>query len=290
MRNFILIVISVFLFSCGQQKQQAEITVPDSEESQKETIEKAKNIFYNMYLPSEMYKVFDMVGVSYDVEVLNPIENVNSYTTSSKAALNLGIYGVDLSYNKLFNQSQKTLLYLTVIHKLSLQLGIPDEKFAYALKHIHKNISNRDSLTFYASDIYTNINTYLSENDRQSVAVLILAGGWIEALYIASEISESHVDNREIFERIIVQKYSLKYLLTLLKLQKSDASVAEMYNMFQDLKLMFDNIELDYSSQNISIDTLNLAVNAKKLKIDVSQEEIDTIFKKIRAIRSSIVD
>ena len=290
MKKIIFIVLAITLVSCVKQKQQAEITIAGIDDDQKETIQKAKNIFYNMYLPSEMYKVFDKVGASYDADMLNAIENVNNYTTNGKAALNLGIYGVDLTYNKMFEQSQKTLLYLTVIHKLSLQLGIPDEKFAYALKRIHKNINNRDSLTFYASDIYVNINTYLSNNDRQSVAVTVLAGGWIEALYIATEISKSHVDNREIFERIIVQKYSLKYLITLLKTYQSEISVAELLKKFQELKLLFDNIDLDYNSQNISIDSLNRDVNAKKLKINASQEEIDSLYTKIREIRSSVVN
>ncbi len=290
MKKIALFWFTLILFSCNQTRPTKDIAVELATEDQKENIEKAKNIFYNMYLPSEMYKVFDKVGAQYDMHILNPVHNVNLYTTNAKAALNLGVFGVDLSYTKMFEQNQKLLLYLTVIHKLSLQLGIPDDKFAYALKRIHKNINNKDSLTAYASDIYTNINSYLSENDRNIIAALVLTGGWVEAVYIACEIAKENSDNREIYERILMQKYSLKHLITLLNSYKDDSNAAQLIPLFSALFDQYNKVVIDYKSGNLHIDSINRVINAKTLKIDIKQNEIDSIMSAIIQIRTKIVN
>ena len=41
----------------------------DSSRAEDETVKKAKSIFYNMYLPSEMYKVFEKAGAIYNPEI-----------------------------------------------------------------------------------------------------------------------------------------------------------------------------------------------------------------------------
>ncbi|MGC8802643.1 MAG: hypothetical protein ACP5PS_02555, partial [Bacteroidales bacterium] len=144
-------LVVFFFFACSRSSTDKKtIETDDSLMSVDETIQEIRQIFYRVYLPSEMYKIFDKVGAFYTPDILNPAENVNLYETSYKAALNLGVYGVDMGYNKIFGQNQKSLLYFTVIHKLSQQLGIPDIMFAHAVQSMEKNITNRDSIIKYA--------------------------------------------------------------------------------------------------------------------------------------------
>jgi hypothetical protein len=254
-----------------------------------ETVNKARSIFYLMYLPNEMHRVFEKAGAIYSPEILNPVENVNLYETSTKAALNLGIYGVDLSYNKMFGQNQKTLLYFTVIHKLSQQLGIPDNQFATALKKMELYISNRDSMAKYATDIYVSTNHFLNENERQATAALIIAGGWIEALYIASAISDDNISNEEIIERIAFQKYSLRSLISLLTNYQSDSEVAKYLLMMHSLRRAFDKFEIYFERGDLNIDTVNKLINANKTTFSITKEEISDIKKIIKEIRLQIV-
>jgi hypothetical protein len=284
-------IISIMLFStCRNDSGTSTIYETDSIENDIETIKKAKSIFYYMYLPSEMYKVFEKAGAIYDPDILNPVESVNRYTLSSKAAMNLGVYGVDLSYNKIFGQNQKTLLYFTVIHKLSQQLGIPDNQFAVALKRMEKNITNKDSLTLYATQIYASTNRFLNDNDRQATAALIIMGGWIEALYIASNISDVNTENKEIIERIAFQKYSLKSLISLLNNYQGDVEVSKFVLLLKTLKRSFDNIEIYYHQGDIELDTINKLINANKVDIDFSSKEVTDIKSIVKSIRNEIVN
>lgn len=262
----------------------------DTTKAEYETAKKAKSIFYHMYLPSEMYKVFEKAGALYSPDILNPVENVNQYESSYKAALNLGIYGVDLSYNKMFGQNQKTLLYFTVIHKLSQQLGIPDNQFASALKKVERNISDRDSLAKYATDIYISTNHFLNENDRQATAALVLTGGWIEALYIAAKIADENAANEEIVERIAFQKYSLKSLVSLLSNYQNDENVAKYLLMFKTLNRSFDKFEIYYEPGDLRIDTINKLIRANKIDFNLQKKDVREIKAMIIAIRNDVVN
>ena len=236
-----------------------------------------------------MYKVFEKAGAIYEPDILNQVENVNLYETSIKAALNLGVYGVDLSYNKMFGQNQKTLLYFTVIHKLSQQLGIPDNQFAFALRKMEKNIANRDSLTKYATNIYISTNHFLNENERQSTAAMIITGGWIESLYISSKIADDNPSNEEIVNRIAFQKYSLRTLISLLENYQADISVAKYLIMMKTLKKAFDKFEIYYEPGDVSIDTVNKLISANKIEYNIQKEDIRNIKNIVCEIRKDVI-
>ena len=292
-RVIVFLTIFCLLIFGGCKRNSSDynaVSDADTSKVEEDAIKKAKNIFYLMYLPSEMYKVFEKAGAMYNPSILNPVENVNQYAASSKAAMNLGVYGVDLSYNKIFSQNQKTLIYFAVIHRLSQQLGIPDYEFASVLKKIEKNINNKDSLTFYASEIYRQTNQFLNENERQATATLIIMGGWIEALYIASKISVENVSNKEIIERIAFQKYSLRSLISLLNNYVGDNTVVEYLLMLKSLKQAFDNFEIYYEPGDLNIDTINKMVSANKIHINLTKENIAQINQVINDIRKQIVN
>jgi hypothetical protein len=297
MNNLLKIILHTALFTglfifaaCkAPNNEKKKVQEADTTLTPEETIKEVKKIFYRVYLPSEMYKIFDKVGALYTPEILNPAENVNLYESSYKEALNFGVYGVDLGYNKIFGQNQKSLLYFTVIHKLSQQLGIPDIMFSKAILNMENNLSNKDSIVKYATEIYVATQDYLKENERGSTAALILAGGWIEAMYVASCIADDLNDNREIVERIAFQKYSLRSLLAVLANYKSDPEINKLYLMFKALNDVYDKFEIYYSPDDISIDTINKYIKAKKIEFYIPPEDFKELKKKIAQIRHYVV-
>ncbi len=288
--GLVLVVPIVIISNCKTSTTESKnIESTDTSMTDEEAIQNVKSIFYRVYLPSEMYKIFEKVGAIYTPEILNPAENVNIYESSFKAALNLGVYGVDLGYNKIFGQQQKTLLYFTVIHKLSQQLGIPDLLFADALKKMQQNFSNRDSMVKYATDIYVSANEYLNENDRGIIATLVLTGGWIEAMYVASMIADEVGDQGEIIERIAFQKYSLRSLLALLANYRSNPIINNYYLMFKALNNSYNKFEIYYFPDDLSIDTVNKLINAKKIEFNIPKENLKDIKEIIKRIRQEVV-
>lgn len=228
-------------------------------------------IFYNMYLSVEMSTLFHSIGATYNASILNSPDKTSTYNLSTDKALNLGVYAVDLSYAKYFDQFDQAGKYLKAMHKLSTDLGIPDDKFMLSLKRIENNLANKDSLVKIANEIYTATETYLKENERESAAAFIVAGGWTEALYIATNLVSKQQKDLEFIERIADQKQSLDNLITLLGKYEKQIAVKEFLSKLFDLKTSFSKFDI------------------KKKNLEETYKTLDEISFKIKSLRKNIV-
>ncbi len=142
--KFSVICLFVFLLSSCQPRQERKQQFVDKDlesldeisDQIEELVEDEKSIFYGLYSPFEVSQIFERIGAVYTPQILNPVRKSSQYSSSSKIALNLGVYGVDLSYIKMFNQPQDALNYMLVINKLARELGIPEEILIISLESI----------------------------------------------------------------------------------------------------------------------------------------------------------
>jgi hypothetical protein len=120
-----------------------------------ETLGEGLPIFYNMYLSVEMSTLFQASGAVFKPELLNSADNMSDYVTSSKKALNLGVYAVDLSYSKVFEQYETASIYFGAMQKMAEELGIPADYFENTAT-FRPNINNKDSLSLCQRGVYEN--------------------------------------------------------------------------------------------------------------------------------------
>jgi hypothetical protein len=251
---------------------------------------KVRLIFYNMYLPTEMSRLFEKAGANYNPKILNSADNISRYDEKTKIAFNIGVYGVDLSYCRIFDQNAATAKYFSTVQLMYEKLGIPDNYYDDLLKGLEKYYSDKDSLAKFASDVYERADRYLRENNNDAFAAMIVTGGWVEALYLASKIAESNPDNVEIAERIASQKYSLNSLISLLSNYQNEVVVTEYILMLKGLKKSFDKFDIYYTQDNFELDTVNKMISTSDYKIDISSEILKEINTTVSEIRSGIVN
>jgi hypothetical protein len=220
-------------------------------------IDGAIPIFYNMYLSVEMSSLFKSIGATYNPKILNSPDRASIYTISTDKALNLGVYAVDLSYAKYFDQFDPAGKYLNAMHKISTELGIPDDKFMVSKKRIENNITNKDSLVRIANELYSVTEQYLKENERESAAAFIVAGGWTEAMYIATNLVTKDEKDFELIERIAEQKASLDNLIALLKKYEKEIAVKEFLSKLFDLRTSFAKLEVNKNDMGATYKGLN---------------------------------
>ncbi len=295
MRGFVLLsILSLLLLltnSCTTHQDNYSAMGLDTTMAN-EAVKKTKVILYQMQFPSEMAKIFEGEQTSFKSDILNSVDNVSQvskYLTSTQAALNIGVYGVDLSYCRLFDENQNILLYVSAIRKLSEQLGIPKEEFSATFKDFEKNIADRDSVGKYVNDFYRTSDKYLKNNESEVISGLIVMGGWIEAMHIACGLmGDGNVAH--LSERIAVQKYSLNTLISLLNNYNGDLTIAKYLLRLRVLKKYFDKINIFYDHGDLTIDTLNKLIAANQLQLDVPKETIIEIRTIIESIRSEIVN
>lgn len=254
-------------------------------------VNQVKKIFINIPSPIEMATIMQQAGASYDAELLNSVDNIDKYTTIANSALNLGTYGADLSYTRMFDQIQESVNYLSVIRKLSDRLGIPQDEGSFAVGRIEENIDNRDSLLLIITETYATADTYLKENDRGSTAALIIMGGWIEALYISSHIIDRENPNKEIMNRVAEQKYSLENLVALMECYENDESISEFIPNLKTLRTAFDKIEIVQTDGPVNTDTVKkMTTIGGNTQINVTMENINEISSIVSSIREKVIN
>src|SRR5690554_6774188 len=168
------IILTIGMLSgcqCSNTDSQKEITdvetdSTDGTKGEENKLQKIQEIFYTIPSPMEMASLLKKTGTGYETSLLNDIKNVVKYTSSKRQALNLGIYGADLSYASIFNQNQEAIIYLSCAKQLSDKLGVTNAFNNETMDRIESNIENRDSLLDIISDSFYTLDAYLKENDR----------------------------------------------------------------------------------------------------------------------------
>ena len=239
------LTIAVAVAACtssNTDKNDASMKADTSKAINKEKSSKAKKVFSSIPEPIETTKLLKDAGAKYNATYLNPIENASKYSSVKAKALNLGIYGSDLSFISLFDQTQESMLYLKCTNTLASGLGINGAFDENTTSRIQTNMDKKDSLLAIISQSFWTADNFLVDNGQPGTSSLIVAGGWIEGLYIATRVA-SDTKNETIATQIGQQKTSLGNLIDLLDNSKTEnAGVVEMIKSLTELKKVFDGI------------------------------------------------
>ncbi len=300
-----IVALSGFLFlgnSCKSFKKNQEgkeVQMEDflTEEDIFDDIDKAKKIFYSLPSPLETAMILKSAGVKYNETLLNEISNVEKYSTNKSKALNLGIYTTDLSFACLFDQSQTSLKYMDATKQLANEMGISDAIDEETMKRLEQNLNNRDVVMDIISETFLNSSSYLKENDQQDVAAMVLVGGWIEGLYIGTQmVGNSPVQGNRLVDRIAEQKLSFSIVERMLQdntknLQgQENRDITELINELHNLKVAFDKIEVQTSSVKVDEgDTAAVTTLKSQTKITVTPEAFAELQAAVKSLRNNFV-
>lgn len=266
-------------------KQNIDINVDVSAD-----INRAQQVFYALPSPIETAHLIQSAGVSYNMDLSNPVDNAEKYSTTMKKALNFGVYGADLSYASLFNQTQTTIQFMATEKKIAEELGIYDFVDADVAEHIESIINDRDSVMEILADGFTNASDCLKDAGRAEVAALIVAGGWIEGLYLATQLAGLSADNSRLIALVIDQRLSLTILIKLLDNYKTLPSVSIVYDWLIDLQSTYDKIKATTSETKVETGADGKTTFAAETKVEVNDKIFNAICQKADSIRSLIVE
>jgi hypothetical protein len=234
----LLLGFSILLASCGESTDQkttqppVQTTLDSAEVARMKELEK---IFFSIPSPMEMSSLIKEKGYQFDQNKLIATSNVDQYTGESRQAIMLGVYGADLSYTAIFDQKQMTMEYFAAAQKLARSMGVDGALTNDLIERLDKHQENRDSMLHIVSEAYADLNGYLKENQRIEVSAMIVAGGWIEALYLSTIYGND--GSADLRQRIAEQKYALNNLMSYLDKFGDTPSLKELRS---DLKTIQD--------------------------------------------------
>jgi hypothetical protein len=289
----LIVGILFLLASCGSggNKNTSEVRVDSAELEQDifTDISHAKQIFYSLPSPLESAMLIKSAGATYNEKILNSLTNVNKYTTNKSMALNLGIYITDLSYASLFDQAQTTIKYMDVAKKMADGLGITDAIDQNTINRLEENINNRDVILDIISETFMSSTAFLKENDRQPLATIALVGGWIEGLYIATQlVGDAPIEDNKIVQRIVDQKLALDMVIKLLENNKESADIANIAVFISELKKVYDKITIKSSKIKPVTDEKTEVTTLKSTSTsNVTQEVFAQLKDTIKTIRTN---
>jgi hypothetical protein len=187
-------------------------------------------------------------GAEFNEAYLNPKEKADVYSTMFQKATNLGVYGADLGYATIYENTNISLDYLTPVRKLASEVGVENAFNETLIERFSANSTNQDSILVFISEAYQAADNYLKENERSYQAGLILAGGWIEALHFSCKVAE--LGNEDVRYRIGEQKSTLKSLISLLhSLDVNGDDYEEFVIGMEDLYANFEQVTSEYTYQ-----------------------------------------
>lgn len=291
-RNYLLLAplaVSLSLASCSGDKTEGTDEIADTDSVKTEVAQtQVTETFFQVPSPGEMLTFIKMVGGknNKNVSFLNSPDNQKNYTDNKLKALNFGIYSCDLSYCSIFEIGSEAIKYFKVVKQLGDQIGVSSAIKPEVLKRIEGNVGNPDSLSVITDDVYFNSFETLESSKQGPILSLVVAGGWIESLYIATNLSKYEA-NSPVVERLADQKYTLDNLIEFLKkYEKENADVASVVSQFTELQAEFNKIgEKDAASATSTDKSKKILGGGKELAI--SQEQYKVLVEKIKTIRNS---
>ncbi len=247
------------------------------------------NAFYSIPSPIQLGQMLQRAGAGYDKSVLNPTDNLTLYVSQKSKALNLGVYSADLSYSAVFNQSQEVMSFLTSSKKLAEELGIATSFSSLMMERMKKNAGNRDSLLYIISELFLSSNEALKENDQSQISVLVLAGGFVEGMYIGTQVAKTVKNNKAIYARIGEFRGSLNNLIMLV----STVNGSDAYDVLADLKkikAVYDESAVVEERPVTAVDTTKKIMTiGGKSNYKLSDDQIEKITEIVATIRAKII-
>lgn len=254
LRYLLYVILVITGGSCKTQKTDTDKTNPldtielDSSLVKSGVLTDLDYAIENLRTSDELIKVVAIQQELYDEQVLNSIKNAGTYESSKAKALNIGVYGADLNYVIHFNQIPTSFKYLVCAKQLADQIGVTMAFDKTTVDNFNSNVNQKDTLINIVHAAYEIIKKYLRNGDQFQVATLVMAGSWIENVYLTMQMYnnvKSEDNKKQICSTILKQKEYVEKITTLLnRLNKSsDPNVTQLQNEFQTIHKIIQSCE-----------------------------------------------
>lgn len=282
---------SLLIYSCGDPKPtegQSTDDLPDTDTVKAVALNVGGELF-SIPSPIQTALLIQKSGVAYDKAILNAGSKNSQYISDFSKSLNLGIYGADLGYVSMYNQTQDALGYLGAVKQLADKLGVSAAFDQNTMKRINDNISNKDSMLVLVGIAYRASDAYLKTNKRPEISSLILTGGWIESMHFSISAYKAKPTD-EVKYRIAEQKQALGSLIKLIS-SHNLADAAGLVKDLEDLAKVYEGITTKYNFVEPTTDEAKKTTYINSTtEITINPEQIEQISSKVLAIRDKIIN
>ena len=275
---------TIFICSCSSETKKEEITAAAADttvaqiDSSKTPVNGLVDFkFYtavaNIPAPFGTISKLPQAELPFNKALTNTPDNESKYLTSTKKALNYGVFGVDLMYLAVHKEYSHVAKYFATTRNLAVSLDCVESFDKMTKSRMEgSNLENKDTIARIVDEAYEASDKYLKTSERQQAATQILTGSWIESVYITLNTIKGQKRNEKndfLFLNVYEQKLNLYNLTSLLK----------EYEKIADFKPLIKKIEaFNDDFKSISTDK------------DITEAKVIDLATKIGAIRDMVIN
>ena len=250
------------------------------------------DMIQNISSPVEMANQIKRSGAGFSQQILNSTDNIKNYDTSFKRALNLGVYSADLGYINTFNKNTVVVSYLVAVKDLADGLNVGQFLDFQTLKRLATNSTNLDSLKQLSVSSFNQMDKYLRDQKRSNVSTAIVAGAWLEGIYITSQVIEQTHDEDLTF-RLGEQKDIVNILLIILNnYSKTDKNFKDLVAKIEEIKTVYDGVRIttELGEPITKEGDGMLVIEQNEIShVEITPEQVNEIIKKVTEARNFVV-
>ena len=239
----------IFVTSCkgkaGKDQKKIELEQMDTLKGQ------IGSHVYPLPSSAEVIKMLQDLEVGYIFGISNPVENTRKYFKSDARAINMGVYGADLSYATLYNIQQELINYLDAIRSLAAELSMSQIYDPTLYDKIRQNFDYKDQLVKILTEAFDETYAYLSDNEQEPLALLVVGGAWVEGMYLTTHVSEAAYQGAGISKNLLEQKSSFELYIDITKPYLNDPIVGDFVKKLDPIKKVYEGIGTSLTEKNI---------------------------------------
>ena len=238
--------------------------------------------------PVETALMIRKAGLAYQKELPLATGKADALTSKMARSLALGMYGADMAYVTIHSDGQRALNTLQVIEKLGTALEVSNAFDRTLIERYKNNLTKEDSLLRMSGDAFRAADQYLKTNERDDVSALVIAGGWIESMYLT--LSGNGAANDAMATRVAEQKRSLTDLIALIEQSDKEKNCGTLLAGLTGIKAILDKAVTTYTYEEPVTDAVNRIthINSRSTAV-LSADQVKAVAEQVAALRSTIL-
>lgn len=285
--------ICLLLYSCGGPSgQEGAVVTTDTLATDPTTDPKVMKVggkLFSLPSPVQTALLIRKLGLEYKQDLVMPTSMLDAMTTRNAKALAMGMYGADLAYLTMYKDGKRAVSTLQAIERLGRELNVGNAFDQPLMERFKNNLNNEDSLLLLGSAAYQAADRYLKSNERADISALVLAGGFVESLFL-STASPGALKDQNLANRIGEQKTTLGNLIGLMRDQAEQEGLSALTAQLVELDELFSGISrtYEYAEPVTEASTKTTYINSTST-VSITGDQLKAIATKVSAIRNSIL-
>lgn len=289
-RSLLPLLFGAFLHACGGAPEGGEQT-PDtdtlssSQQQGESGVVKVGGRLFAVPSPVSTAMALKDAGAAYDRSRTLDLASADAATSKEARALVMGALGADLGYAVLFDDGQHALSTMKAIERLGAELQLTHAFETTIVERFRDNLSSSDSLLRLSGMAFRAADEYLEQDQREDVSALVLAGGWLEVLYLTVNDPQA-ASAKAIRDRIAQQGKGLESVVGLLEDHAADSPLLPG---LRRLQMLYGDVGMQYTFQEPVTDTKARTTYINSVTtVDLTDDQLQAITEAVNDLRAQI--